>query len=170
MNPTELMNEIMQLLTHDIKKELRDQGHYNTGRLDKTIETHVRILSTAVIGQIFMENYWAYMENGVPANRIPYSRGSGAKTSKYIDGMIKYFKSKGLRLKEAKSAAFATANKHKTEGMPTANSYNFSYNNKRTGFMTEVQDRNMDFIEELLGEQFDMQIAQIINRVASRAA
>ena len=64
-----------------------------------------------------------YLNRGVEAKNIPYKRGSGKKSSEFINGLIKYFKSKGMGAKEAKQAAFRTANAAKGKnndgrGMP----------------------------------------------------
>lgn len=166
-NPNRVMHEVMQHLAMEIKDELVQQGHYNTGALHKSIEYFVRTVAGATIGQIFMNDYWRPLETGVPASRVPYSKGSGAKSSKYIDGLIAYFKSKGLDVKEAKSAAFATANKHKQEGMPTANSYTFSKNSRRTDFLSQVAAENMDLVEMHIQDELEGALTNILKRIAA---
>ena len=70
--------------------------------------------------QGYVLDYMATINTGVTASRIPYSRGSGARSSQYIQGLTNYVKRRmGKSDKEAKSIAFAIASKHKKEGMPT---------------------------------------------------
>lgn len=117
-----------------LKSELAAQGHRNTGSLERSITYSVKRTYEGLLATVSANEYAIYLEFGVPASRIPYTPGSGAKSSKYIAGLINYFKSKGLQPSEARSAAFATARAHKREGMPTRSSYRFSSNNRRTYF------------------------------------
>jgi hypothetical protein len=56
---------------------------------------------------------------GVTPERIPFSPGSGAKSSKYIDGLKAYAKLRfSVNDKEAERIAFAIAYKQKKRGMP----------------------------------------------------
>jgi len=124
-------------LISDFQDELRQQGHVLTGSLVNSMELRIVEGKDQVIGTISFQDYGAFVERGVPAPRIPFSRSSGrGGTSKYIQGLIRFFQIKGLPGNEAIRAAFATANKHKREGMPTRASYRFSSNGARTGFVT----------------------------------
>lgn len=125
----------MRRLRDLLAKELAEQGHRNTGALERSLSYEVKRNSDKVVGTMTANMYAIFLEFGVPASRIPYTPGSGAKRSKYIAGLIQYFTTKGLSDSEAKSAAFATARAHKREGMPTRASYRFSSNGRRTGFI-----------------------------------
>ncbi|MCS6930524.1 MAG: hypothetical protein NZM43_13635, partial [Saprospiraceae bacterium] len=129
------LEQQMRILRDLLAKELAEQGHRNTGALERSLTYEVKREGDKVVGAMMANIYAIYLEFGVPANRIPYTPGSGAKRSKYIQGLITYFTTKGLNPSEAKSAAFATANVHKREGMPTRASFNFSSNGRRTGFL-----------------------------------
>lgn len=130
----------------DIRKNLIAewvaQGHHLTGSWEKSL--HGSVVNTGGAAILFgtMNNYGAILELGVSKDRIPYggNTGSGAKggTSKYIQGLISYFKLRGLDEKEAKRAAFATAATHKKEGMPTAGSKVYSKTGQRTKFIQIV--------------------------------
>ena len=89
--------------------------------------------------------YFNVVNTGVKSNRIPYrGRGNGGK-SKYIQGLIRFWKiKKGLGEKEATRAAFALANKHKKEGMFTANSRKFAAFKRRFKFFNRITDDNKD--------------------------
>ena len=73
-----------------------EQGHNNTGSLLNSISYKITQTADSIITDFYMNNYGNIVDFGVRANRIPYRRGSGAKKSKYIDGLINYFQSKGL--------------------------------------------------------------------------
>ena len=161
-------------MENEFRKELIDQGHKLTGKLIQSIRSEVKEMQTAVEGLIYFEDYYTYLETGVPASKIPYGgRSSGAKTSKYIAALIDYWRLRGKSDKEARSAAFATANKHKQEGMPTKASYSFSKNNRRTGFLSHVVKTNKSLLEDLLekhGHQaFQASMMKIIRNQVSAA-
>lgn len=130
-------------VTDELKKELQGQGHVLTGTLLKTMTNVITSTPDTTEGAIVMQDYYQVVNTGISANRIPYNRGSGKKSSKYIDSLIRFWKiKKGLSDKEAKSAAFALANKHKKEGMFTANSKKFASLKRRFGFFNRTIDNN----------------------------
>lgn len=131
-----------QKLTTDIKQELTDQGHVHTGKLLKSVKFNVNETSDINL-DVEMLDYHQFVEHGVKATRIPFGgKRTGKKRSKYIEALIAYFKAKGKALKEAKAAAFATAHKHKEEGMPTKASKAYSKNNRRLDFIKESTQTN----------------------------
>ncbi len=126
------------VIVANIRDELRQQGHTNTGKLEKSVRATTTQTSEEVALEIAMNDYHAYVERGVRKSRIPYGgKSTGKKKSKYIEGLKSYFLSKGKTEKEAQSAAFATAKTHKREGMPTRNSYTYSGNGRRLRFIDE---------------------------------
>lgn len=147
----------MQLIVDELKEEMRAQGHVLTGSLLRSLEVDVSFERDGVRGVLKWSEYGNYLERGVKAAQIPFRRGSGARVSKYIQGLIRFFELRGLNEREAKSAAFATANKHKREGMPTRSSYRFSSNGRRTGM-----------IERTVEKQGVRVVAQIQNDIAQR--
>ena len=138
-----------------LARELLNQGHQNTGKLISSLQGKVTTLSNGIeISVVTDRLYWRQVNNGVKANRIPFGgrTGRGGKSA-YIQALIAYFKQKGLGEKEAKSAAFATATKHKKEGMPTKKSFRFSSTGKRTDFIQEMLTRHGQNIEDQMFEQ-----------------
>lgn len=126
-----------------IERRVRDQGHYLTRRLateiDEKIETDGTL--TSLVGT--MVDYARHVEYGVPADRIPFSLGSGAGRSLYIEALTRYAELRGMT--NPKSAAFAIAIKHKKEGMPTAASSRFSKDGNRTGFLERtIEESKLD--------------------------
>lgn len=115
-----------------------DQGHNLTGRLKGSFETVTRQTENTSEADILVEGYGQFVDQGVKAARIPYSGRSGrGGKSKYIEGLKDFFIKRGRGATEALRAAFATAAKHRREGMPTRASYRFSRNGKRLGIITD---------------------------------
>lgn len=136
-----------------VATEWKLQGHNLTGAAIKNMETVIRFQTKELIIDGFVPDYMAINNSGVTAARIPYTPNSGARTSKYISGLIEYVKKRmGKSDKEAKGIAFAIASKHKQEGMPTKASARFSQTGKRTGFI------------EIALEKKEAEMANLINR------
>jgi hypothetical protein len=128
---------IGELLTKALRQFLIIQGHQLTGKLADSIEYKVVIQADSLKVQFYMEQYGIFVNEGVSADRIPYTIGeSRGKTSKYIQGLAYYAKKRFMVVsdKEALSIAFAIAHNHKKYGMPTPKSYQFSNNGYRTEF------------------------------------
>jgi hypothetical protein len=136
MTKNDLLNQIASLIIDSFKKQIQLQGHSLTGELEASFEaSFIRFGLTDVIA-ISFNDYGVPLDTGVSAERIPFQSGSGNKTSLYIDGLKRFAKLRfGVSDREAQSIAFAIAKKHKKEGMPTKNSYNFSKNGSRTNWI-----------------------------------
>ena len=167
INEKEIIEIISDLIKQDISTKLKEQGHNNTGSLLNSISYKITQTADSIITDFYMNNYGNIVDFGVRANRIPYRRGSGAKKSKYSDGLINYFQSKGLSDAESKRAAFATANVHKQDGMPTKASSRFSKTGERTGFITKVIDSDNPYNIMLheFGLKIDTYIDDLINNL-----
>lgn len=145
MNLTEnikfILTKTITVLATDIKAELTKQGHIDTGKLANSMTVKkVESGDTLSVG-VEMEDYYGIVESGVKRFRIPFGgrkkKGNNKKKSEYIKALIEWWERKGKNAEKAKSAAFATAKKHKEEGMPSRNSYKFSKNGRRLKFIQE---------------------------------
>lgn len=136
----------MERLQKTTRRNLEEQGHVLTGRLRDSIVFDVQVGADKVTATMYCEAYGLAMEFGVKAERIPYSPGSGATSSQYIQGLITYFKRRGVTGREGIRAAFATARKHKREGMPTFASRRFSKTGERTGFASSALEHDLEYI------------------------
>ena len=88
--------------------EWRRQGHELTGKAANTIEYEVEQKAGATNIRFYIQDYMANINQGIPANRIPYSPGSGAKFSKFIAGLTRYAKMRfGANQKDAEEALIA---------------------------------------------------------------
>jgi len=156
------------LIKKRLQDELKAQGHELTGALSNSIRWEVAVEADRTTATMYALGYGIIIETGVKAGRIPYSgsRGRGG-TSKYIEGLIKFFKLKGKGAREAKSAAFATARKQKREGMPTRGSYAHTRNGRRTGFVTAVLKESIGDIAMMLETDYGARIAFELNQEVS---
>lgn len=153
-------------LISEFQDELKNQGHVLTGRLYNSMEFKISASENEIIGTIFFEDYGTFVETGVPANRIPFSGTSGrGGTSKYIQGLIRFFQLRGVAGAEAIRAAFATAQKHKREGMPTRASSRFSKTGERTGFINRrlqsAEPRILAAFQETVGNAIEIRIVNV---------
>jgi hypothetical protein len=134
-----------------LRIELKAQGHYLTGRLHDSIQYKITQGGDTVTAVIECEDYGLAMEFGVKSSRIPYTPGGGqGGTSRYIQGLIRFFELRGVTGRDAVSAAFATATVQSREGIPTANSFSFSSNGARTGFASTTLERDLAIIGRIL--------------------
>lgn len=156
-------------IAEDVKKMLRLQGHYLTGELERsfeelilTAENHISLIATS-------KKYGEYLEDGVPANKIPYNPGSGAKSSKYISALQQYVK---LRMgisedKKALSIAFAIAKKHKAEGMGTKKSIEHSSTGKRIEAIKDTFVNNDNRYGQMIDKEVVSGIDDVFNLIKS---
>ncbi|KAA5532658.1 hypothetical protein F0919_17915 [Taibaiella lutea] len=141
-----------------IKKELKNQGHYLTGNLERSLSDNVtsgpdgtRITGTAL-------GYARYVNDGFQAGSASWAQ---------LPYVIKYFIKRGLSTKEAKKAAGATIMTWMKEGMPTDNSRRFSKTNNRLKFLKVVNDAiNRDIDKQILAG-IDAEISKTFNKTKS---
>ena len=118
-----LGNQVAEIVLIAVRNELEAQGHKMDGNLSKSIQYEVKAEATKVLIEYSFLEYGMVLNYGVTPDRIPYRQGSGAKTSKFIDGLKRFVEKKlGKSGKEAEGIAFAIAKKMKAEGMPTKGS------------------------------------------------
>lgn len=117
-----------------LQEELDNQNHNATGALSKSIKSKVTFSPDGAKGSISTYLYGGAVNFGVPANKFRF----GGK--KHIKALVKWIGNKGITPSEGsvKSFAWAIAKKHAKEGIPTKESYKFSRNGKRLGFMTDA--------------------------------
>jgi hypothetical protein len=114
-----LGEDIGKVVTEAVKKAFILQGRKLTGALVNSIDYNVKATVNSTYIEFTLLDYGMILNYGVPASRIPFSPGSGAKSSKYIDGLKAYAKLKfSVNDKEAERIAFAIAYKQKKRGMP----------------------------------------------------
>jgi hypothetical protein len=166
--PEEVLRGGAVIVESGIRDESRAQGHYLTGGMEKSL-SHIagkfgpfRLLTGTGV------DYANFVNSGVSAGRVPFKEGSGAGTSKYIEGLKQFFKiRKGLDDKEALSAAIATAKVHKKEGMPTRSSYQYSSTGSRTGMIETAMTKVEPKLDAHIITGFDNLVNDIFDRCKS---
>ncbi len=155
-----LAEKIGRLALEAVALEWRNQGHELTGNAVKQLKAVTVPSSGGVLVQGFIVDYMANLNQGVPASKIPYNPGSGARSSQYISGLIDYARKRmgASSDREAEEIAHKIASRHKREGMPTINSARFSKSGKRTGFieqaLTDVEPKLAALIETAVEAAF----------------
>ena len=146
-----LGDEVGKVIVMAVKKAFIMQGHKMTGALNDSIEYKVNATMNSVMLEFLMLDYGMIQNFGVTPERIPFNPGSGAKSSKYIDGLKRFAKLKlGKNDKEAERVAFAIAYKQKQEGMPTKGSYKYSSTGKRTGAVLDALKDSEDEVTKMI--------------------
>jgi len=147
--------EVLIRLKEDIRQELTEQGHVLTGSLINNIELKVKTISDGILGEIYMLDYWEDLETGVKPEDLP---------SNHQDRLLDYFTARGVD--DPDMAALNTLRVHFKTGIPTAGSYEYTNNGRRTGFLSHVVEERREDITELLS-QSDL-IVQAINTIISK--
>lgn len=158
-------------LVDELQNELMQQGHKATGALIQSIEYEIEIFNNELSLAISYLEYGLIMENGVSPQRIPFGGGAkGGDTSKYISSLMDWIRQKGLEREEKsiKSFAFAIAQKHRKEGLPTQGSYKFAKNGRRLGFQKYVITENRNKINELIGKDLAQSVSASLDTVISK--
>jgi hypothetical protein len=140
----QLGNDIGRVVSTAVKAALRMQGRVLTGRLLNSIDYDVSATVNSAFIEFTLLDYGMILNYGVPPDRIPYTAGSGAAGSKYIDGLKAYAKLRfNVNDKTALSIAFAIARKHKKYGMPL---------DKKTGWIQNGIEDSKDEVQDLINE------------------
>ena len=157
-----------QLLNDRLIAEWQKQGHHLTGAWEESVKFTIIGLLNGTQATGTMNDYGGIIDAGVNPDRIPYGGAStGAKTSKYITGLVTFWQLRGLSEKEAIRAAFATAKKQKIDGMPTSGSYRFSENGQRTQFIEIVDSVASGEVNDLICEGLDNIVDELFNETES---
>ena len=162
------LNSIATFLEERVKMEFVDQGHNNTGRGVNSIKVEFKESADLITFLGYGEGYLNVVNNGVSPNRVPYSEGSGASRSRFIDALVTWVKQRGIASnnKEALGIAFAIAKTAKKEGIPTKGSLRFSKTGERVGFIDIALDSVANELDERIEEVIGRNILRKIERVA----
>ena len=160
-------DKIGEIAIEAVKLELAAQGHRLTGALIDSVTYQVKQTATGALIEGLLLDYGIPVNTGVPANRIPYSGSrTGGGSSAYIQGLQLFAQLKfRVSKKEALGIAFAIANKHKKEGMPTQASKRFSKTGKRTGAIQDGLQSVNDKIQEIINEVMTVYIDGLFVKV-----
>ena len=112
----------MGVIVDSLKDELRQQGHVDTGQLDKSIRFDIEIAPFKVVSNVWAAGQMDFLETGTRPRKV---------TGGQVRALTAWFGRKGLNMKEARAAAWATAVTQVRQGNPTIGSYRFSKNGRR---------------------------------------
>lgn len=130
----------------DLKVELREQGHYLTGQLERSMRQKQTTSGSSEVLEVEALDYIEDLVEGVPANHIDVNDQG------YINGLAGYVtKRMGYVGKKALQVAYAIAKKHAREGMPTRSSFQYSSTGQRTFADSEAYNKH----EGIYSEQFE---------------
>lgn len=114
-------HELGERIVIDLGVELVLKGRTTDAKKSKLISQATVVASESGI-DIYMPEYWKYVEWGVSAADIPYNPHirSGNKESKYINALLQWLisKGKGSDDKRTRGIAFAIAATQKKKGNP----------------------------------------------------
>lgn len=146
-----LGEQVGEVVKKAVKQAFIMQGRSLTGTLVNSIDYSVNATVNSAFVEFTLLDYGMILNYGVTADRIPYSPGSGAKSSKYIDGLKMYAKLRfNVDDKEALGIAFAIARKHKKFGMPL---------DGKIGAVQNGLDDSKEEVEKLINEA----LTEVIN-------
>lgn len=155
--------------------ELHEQGHKASGRLIASVVARVSSALDEIDLALSHLDYGIIVNTGIAANRVPYSRGSGAKTSKFIDALIAWIRLRGIAGgldKKVRSVAFAMATAMKRDGVPTKGSYKFTNNGRRTQWIDYVYNKYnvswQDRIELIADDYIEMAFDAMLEKTVSK--
>jgi hypothetical protein len=162
--------EIAQFLRAAIKREWVAQGHHLSGKFEESLKEEVIEMTSGIIIEGYAAGYAKYVENYLPAGKVPFTLGSGAGHSRFIDALIGYVRARGMASseKECKSIAFAIAMTMKREGRSTRGSYAFSQTGKRHEFLEEALQGKVtqDFIRQYIDRVILHSVDNLIRKIA----
>ena len=157
INLTTAVTRAIEIAQRGVKKELSDQGHRLTGGLIEGIDIEVAEQGDTVTGKLVGPDFAVYVDAGVRPERVRYP----------VRIMIEYFQKRGLPVKDATRAAWATRRIHQIEGIPTKASFRFSKNGRRTGFIKAgieaVISEMRAIFAETIGDDIELEVTQIFN-------
>lgn len=159
--------QIGNLTIAALKEVYRLQGHRVTGRLERSIVFETILTPEGATIRIFMEDYGITLDQGIKPSRIPFGKDTGAKSSKYIQGLKRWAEKRfGVSAKAALKIAFGVARVHKKVGMSTPKSRRFSKTGKRKGAISaallETEEQQVQLVEKTLQASIELFFEQFI--------
>lgn len=141
-----LLQKCDDIIVNELKSELKEQGHHNTGNLESKIE-----------GKITTNGNDGTLIGTAPYYALILHHGYGPEkaTWKSFPALVEYFESKGKSEDEAKGFAAATIQSWKSGGMPTPGSYAYSQNGRRLNVVDVVNKATTALVNRTMSEGLD---------------
>lgn len=149
-------------LIASLSNELINQGHRGTGKLIASLKYKVDNINLKLV--ITSKFYAIFVNNGVRPSQIksPFAPPRIEALRKWVMRVL------GKSDKEAQGLAYAIAQTHKKQGMPTANSYRYSKNGRRKNFVKFAIDSEKEFIKEEIKKEFTKDFQVKINNIIAK--
>lgn len=145
-------------LEQDLKVQLRLQGHYLTGELERSITSELDADGNGVTLDVEAADYINQLETGLSPDEIVFDEA-------YTSGILRYVQ---LRFKVFGKEAIAIANriisKHAREGMPTLDSYKFSETGERTRVLEETYDSHEEEYDQIVEDSLGYELDELIDQ------
>ena len=124
----------MKQVEDGIRASSKLQGHNLTGKMVNSLEQK----GTIAEKRLLITDYAQRVNDGMSASEVRAVMASGQRQT-FLLGLTKYMQRRiGGSIRNARSAAIATAKVGMREGLPTKASKRFSRNGKRTGFIDDA--------------------------------
>lgn len=139
MTEQQLLLNACNIIIDFIKEEFIKQGHSLTQAWEDSVVSQDDGDEGAAI---YATGYGMIVDAGITPDRIPFGgAGTGGGTSKYIEGLARFWKLRkpGITDKKALQLAFATAKVQSQEGLSTTASQAFSTTGQRQHFMEAIE-------------------------------
>lgn len=121
------------------KERLRAQGHYASGRLEKSLKSKEYFQNGALVSDFFTKSYGIDLDTGLRPNQIKYTKEDLLKWAKIVNPSSSDF--------NINSFVYFTMRKHSIEGTPTKASLRFSSTGERTKWIqrgNELVEKDFD--------------------------
>ena len=147
---------INKMMIADIKKELRLQGHHDTGKLEQSFREYEAAINNEVILQAYALGYITDLEEGVPANKIKVTEADFEELKGWVKRKIG-----AATPAEATGIAAAIVRNWKKKGKPLPNSKNFSSTGQSTdAIKTAVENNEQKYnnaMDRLIENELDIE-------------
>lgn len=149
-----VLKKASDLLNIALAVELKNQGHYLTGALERSIHGIVKENKDESSVEGYALSYAEALQEGVAANEFHDFHS-------HVRELTNYYKLRGYPEKMALKRAVITANKHFEEGMPTKSSYSYSKTGERMFFLNETDKRVGEDIDRVIQTGVDLEVKDI---------
>jgi hypothetical protein len=155
----EFLKKIGKRINELLVEEWALQGHkMPSSKFEGEMETRIEKEGDTYILQGLSVYYARFINQGVSSSQIksPYAPPR-------IKGLTKYVLSRmGIGGSQGVAIAYAIATKHKQEGMPTKDSYQYSDTGKRTEFIEDTFKKAEREIDEVFEQELSNYVVSIL--------
>jgi len=159
----QLLLNACNIIVDFIKQEFINQGHQLTQAWEDSVISQDD--GDEGVG-IYATGYGMIVDAGITPDRIPFGgAGTGGGTSKYIEGLARFWKLRkpGITDKKALQLAFATAKVQSQEGLSTEASKAFSTTGQRQHFMEAIEVLISNRVDDFVFVGLDLMVEEQAN-------